>query len=74
MVFIKYTKNGDNKLLKIGQLTALQKLIPDSWISPERENVSLFLDWMAKVPCYELHYSDNKYLIDISEKLMNNEH
>ena len=74
LVFIKYTKNGDNKLLKIGQLTALQKLIPDSWISPERENVSLFLDWMAKVPCYELHYSDNKYLIDISEKLMNNEH
>ncbi len=74
LVFIKYTNNGDNKLLKINQITALQKLIPDSWISPVKENVVLFLDWMEEVPCYELHYSDNKYLINISEKLMNDEH
>jgi len=73
LVFIKYNRIGENKILKISKIKALEYFIPDSWISPKKENVSVFLDWVFSLPCYVLSYSDNEQLVLLIDKLNNNE-
>jgi len=73
LVFIKYSRSGENKISKISKINALEYLIPDSWISPKQENVSVFLDWISTLPCYVLSYSDNEQLILLIGKLNRNE-
>ena len=73
LVFIKYSANTANSLIKISKISALERLIPDSWISPNRKNVTAFLNWVISVPCYTLEYNQPTYLIDVSLKLIDNE-
>ncbi len=73
LVFIKYNRIGENKILKISKIKALEYFIPDSWISPKKENVSVFLDCVFSLPCYVLSYSDNEQLVLLIDKLNNNE-
>ena len=73
LVFIKY-KEGSNFMFKqISKTTAFEKLVPDSWISPLRENVSRFLDWYSSVNCYELIYSNNQEMLEKVEELFSDE-
>jgi hypothetical protein len=69
LVFIKYEK--DSKLIcsKISKIDAFQQLIPDSWISPEIENVAIFLNWFETLNCYQLTYSNNKEMIQTVSKI-----
>ena len=69
LVFVKYIKNGEFKFKKMEKELAFQQLIPDSWLSPERNNAALFLDWFAEVPCYQLSYSDNELMYQCVSKL-----
>ena len=73
LIFIKYHKNGEDKLTELSSLKTLEKLIPDSWISPLPKNVPTFLDWIVGVPCYELVYSENDFLLNVSNKLIAND-
>lgn len=69
LVFIKYDPGSDLKFNNLPKDIAFQKLIPDSWISPLGKNAERFLDWFAKLPCYQLTYSDNRKMADTVKKL-----
>lgn len=73
LLFIKYNKEVDFEMKKISNISAFQKLIPDSWISQNPKNVSIFLDWFSSLPCYQLTYSDNKKMISKIGELFNHE-
>lgn len=73
LIFIKYQKNTELKLHKLSKIEAFQQLIPDSWISPLATNATVFLDWFAKLPCYELHYSNNQKMIETVTKIFDDE-
>lgn len=73
LVFIKYDKESKTALKKISKVDAFHKLLPDSWISKESENVETFLDWFQSTTCYSLTYSDNQEMIDLVSKLFSND-
>ncbi len=43
---------------KVSIQDALQKFLPDAWISNKEVNAKAFLKWIKKT-FYELNYSDN---------------
>jgi hypothetical protein len=73
LVFIKYKKNSVLKCTKVSKITAFQLLVPDSWLSPIKENVELFLEWFTSLNCYQITYSENKKMIATVSKLFTND-
>jgi hypothetical protein len=73
LVFIKYQEKSELVFHEISKIKAFEKLIPDSWLSPKKENAQLFLEWFEKLPCYEITYSNNHKLIEAVTKLFTNE-
>ncbi|CAL2101967.1 conserved protein of unknown function [Tenacibaculum sp. 190130A14a] len=73
LVFIKYIKDSELQCSKISNIQAFEQLIPDSWLSPLKENASIFLDWFSNLNCYQLTYSNNQKMIATVEKLFKNE-
>lgn len=65
IVLVNYKANADVNLEPIDTKTALKVLIPDSWISPKKENAKAFLDWISTVTFLKLTYSKNQDAIDI---------
>ncbi len=73
LIFIKYEKSAELKFTEISKLEAFQQLVPDSWLSPNKENAAIFLDWFSKLNCYSLTYSRNEEMIDVVTKIFNDE-
>ena len=73
VVFIRYQKDADITFNKISKIDAFQKLIPDSWISPIKENAEIFLAWFVSLNCYELIYSDNSKMIKKVAEIFNDD-
>ena len=73
LIFIKYKKNSDLKFDKISKIEAFQQLVPDSWLSPIKENAEIFLDWFASLNCYQITYSENKKMIATVAEVFNDE-
>ena len=73
LVFIKYKKGQSLEFREINKIDAFSKLVPDSWLSPKKQNVNVFLDWFSNVNCYQLTYSDNVEMTQTVAKLFNNE-
>jgi hypothetical protein len=73
LVFIKYVKDSDLRCEKIAKIDAFQQLIPDSWLSPKKENAQIFLDWFNTLNCYQLTYSKNEEMIKTVSKIFDND-
>ena len=73
LVFIKYEANSTLNFSKISKITAFQQLVPDSWLSPEKDNANQFLNWFESLNCYELTYSNNEEMIKTVQQLFANE-
>ena len=73
LVFIKYKKNAEISCKKITKIDAFQQLVPDSWLSPRKENAKVFLDWFESLNSYQLTYSDNNEMLAEVSKLFNDE-
>ena len=73
LVFIKYEKDAKLRCKKISKIDAFQQLIPDSWLSPKKENAQLFLDWFGGLNCYQLTYSNNEEMIKTVTKIFDND-
>ncbi|PQJ82592.1 phosphoenolpyruvate carboxykinase (ATP) [Polaribacter glomeratus] len=73
LVFIKYTKDAELNFKELSKIDAFQQLVPDSWLSPKKENAQLFLDWFEGLNCYQLTYSNNEKMIETVTKIFNND-
>ena len=73
LVFIKYKKNAELSCKEISKIDAFQQLVPDSWLSPKKENAQIFLNWFKKLNCYQLTYSNNEKMIETVTKIFNND-
>lgn len=70
LVFIQYSPEIDFDLQPLDKHQAFQSLVVDSWLSPEEENALFFMDWIADLPSYRLHYSNNQKMVDAVHKLL----
>jgi len=73
LVFIKYEKDAKLTCKKISKIDAFQQLVPDSWLSPKKENAQIFLDWFEGLNCYQLTYSNNEEMIKTVTEIFNND-
>jgi len=73
LIFIKYEKDSKLIFQEMSKLKAFEKLVPDSWLSPIKENAVAFLNWFDTLKCYELKYSDNTIMMKTVKKLFQNE-
>ena len=69
VVWVKYDKDSLNNLEEISKATAIQKFLPDAWISNQDINAKAFMKWITETNFYELNYSDNKKLISLVDSL-----
>ena len=72
VVWVNYGRNYNNNLEIISKETALQKFLPDAWISNKEINAKAFMNWVINTNFYELKYSDNKKLISLVDSLFLN--
>lgn len=70
MVFINYEMGSDFLLETINPEIAFQKLVPDSWISPESQNARKFVNWFKKLSFYQMTYSDNDRMIQTIKRML----
>lgn len=73
LVFIKYKKDSKLICTKISKVNAFQQLVPDSWLSPIKENAEVFLDWFVSLNCYQITYSNNNEMVQTVSKIFNND-
>ncbi|CDF80654.1 conserved hypothetical protein [Formosa agariphila KMM 3901] len=73
IVLVNYQPKSKALLEPIDIKTALEILIPDSWISPKPENAKAFLDWISTVTFYKLTYSNNQDVINIFSTIFDND-
>lgn len=71
LIFVQYDKNTVLEFKSLKKEQAFQKLVPDSWISPEQKNAQVFLQWFSELPCYQLTYSDNTKMLHVLNQLFN---
>ena len=69
LVFIKYEQKALLQFSKINKIDAFSQLVPNSWLSPKKENAQVFLDWFSNLQCYQLTYSNNEEMFQTVGKL-----
>lgn len=73
LIHIKYDANINLNIEQVSSLKTFESLLPDTWISPLENNVITFLEWFEKIPCYQLTYRNNQKMIEIIDKIFNDE-
>ena len=73
LVFIKYQKESELSFSKLSKEDAFRQLVPDSWLSPKKENASIFLEWFAIVNCYQITYSITNEMLASVTKIFNDD-
>ena len=65
IIDVKYGKHLKNNISMSTKGKALQKLLPESWISEISNNSKKFYKWIHNSNFYELTYNDNKKAIEL---------
>ena len=73
LVFIKYQKDVALSFSKISKQKAFEQLVPDSWLSPKKENAATFLEWFATLNCYQITYSETNEMVASVTKIFNDD-
>jgi hypothetical protein len=60
LVWVHYAKDQTDCLSPLDKQQALSRLIPDTWIHPERASAKAFAHWAIDIKTYYLNYSDFK--------------
>lgn len=68
-IFIQYDPSVDFKWKKLHQVSAIKRLLDQSWISPSKETAQILLDQLSHWSFYQLTYSNNQKALDTIVKL-----
>lgn len=63
LIYVNYKSKSKTTIEPIDVSLALQILIPESWIEPSEQNAKQFINWLKKLKCYKLTYSNYKEAI-----------
>lgn len=58
LIWVNYDNGTTSSVRKLSIKMAFSKIIPDSWIKPNKNSVSVFTNWMESCDFWELDYSD----------------
>lgn len=69
MVLVNYQPDTQTHLEVLSVSTAMEILVPESWLAPKLENAQGFLQWLKGLEFYKLTYSNNKEAIEVMKRL-----
>lgn len=69
IIDVKYGKNLKNNISKSTKGKALQRLLPESWLSKIYNNSEKFYQWIHNSNFYELTYNDSKKAVELVNKI-----
>lgn len=63
LVLVQYSPGADTLLAPVSLKTALETLIPESWLSSNAMQAKQFMAWLDSLTFYQLTYSDTQSVI-----------
>ena len=67
---VKFGKNSSNEIKEVNKGIALNKILPDSWISNNMEHAKNFINWVKLTTFYDLIYNDNEEIVKMINKII----
>ena len=67
---VKFGKNLSNEIKEVNKGIALNKILPDAWISNNMEHAKNFINWVRETTFYDLTYNDNKEVVKMINKII----
>ena len=67
---VKFGKNLSNEIKEVNKGIALNKILPDAWISNNMEHAKNFIKWVKETTFYDLTYNDNKEIVKMINKII----
>ena len=69
VINVTFGRDLKNEILEINKGLAIQKVLPDAWISNNKEHADLFIEWIKSSNFYNLTYNDNERALDMINKI-----
>jgi len=69
LIFLQYNPEVGCNFSAVDRVSAFSRFHKQAWISDKRIHVESFLEWLDKIKCYELIYSDIDKAMDQVERL-----
>ena len=71
MVFnVKFGIDLQNEIKEVNKGTALNKILPDSWISNNMVHAKSFINWVKATKFYDLTYNNDEEIIKMINKII----
>ena len=71
MVFnVKFGIDLQNEIKEVNKGTALNKILPDSWISNNTKHAKNFIKWVKATKFYDLTYNNDEEIIKMINKII----
>ena len=67
---VKFGENLPNKIKEVNKGIALNKILPDAWISNNIEHAESFINWVKGTKFYDLRYNDNEEIVKMINKII----
>ena len=67
---IKFGADLKNEIKAINKGKALEKILPDAWISKDIKDAKAFISWVKSSMFYDLTYNDNDEAIKMINKIL----
>ena len=67
---VKFGKNLSNEIKEVNKGIALNKILPDAWISNNMEHAKNFINWVRETTFYDLTYNDNEEIVKMINKII----
>ena len=71
MVFnVKFGIDLQNEIKEVNKGSALNKILPDSWISNNMVHAKSFINWVKATNFYDLTYNNDEEIIKMINKII----
>ena len=70
VINVKFGKNLSNSFNEINKGEALNKILPDCWISNNEKHAKSFIKWVKFSKFYDITYNDNEEVLKIINKII----
>ena len=67
---VKFGSSLKNEIKSINKGKALEKILPDAWISREIKDAKAFINWVKSSSFYDLSYNDNNEAVKMINEIL----
>ena len=67
---VKFGKNLSNEINEVNKGVALNKILPDSWISNDIKHAKSFINWVKETKFYDLTYNNDEEILKMIDKII----